>query len=65
MPTININDNNNKWEIQTIKVIKCKYCKYMKEAKLNKNGFLICPVSGMEITDDDFCSYAEIKDDSN
>lgn len=40
-------------------VITCKKCRYMQEAKVNKKGFSICPASGMEITDDDFCSYAE------
>jgi len=64
MPTIDIN-NNGKWEIKKTEVIKCRYCKYKKRATIHKNGFLVCPVSGMEITDDDFCSYAEIKDDSN
>lgn len=37
----------------------CKNCKYMKYAEVNKKGFLICPASGMEITDNDFCSYFE------
>lgn len=40
-------------------VITCKECRHMQQAKVNKKGFLICPASGMEITDDDFCSYAE------
>ena len=41
------------------RVITCKECRYMQEAKVNKKGFSICPASGMEIADDDFCSYAE------
>ena len=40
-------------------IIRCKDCRYWAEAKPNKNGFLICPASGMEITGYDFCSYAE------
>lgn len=35
----------------------CKYCANKKRAIVNKKGFLICPASGMEITDTDFCSY--------
>ena len=37
--------------------VLCKYCEYQKDAKVNSKGFLICPASGMEITDRDFCSY--------
>lgn len=37
----------------------CVKCAYYAEAKHNKNGFLICPASGMEITAWDFCSYFE------
>lgn len=40
-------------------LVTCKECRYKSDAKVNKKGFLICPASGMEITDDDFCSYAE------
>ena len=40
-------------------IIRCKDCRYWTEAKPNKNGFLICLASGMEITEYDFCSYAE------
>ena len=40
-------------------VVYCRECKYSKTAKVNGKGFLICPASGMEITDNDFCSYAE------
>lgn len=41
------------------RVITCKECRYMQQAKVNKKGFSICLASGMEITDNDFCSYAE------
>ena len=40
-------------------VVHCRDCKYKAQAKVNKKGFLICPASGMEITDDDFCSYGK------
>lgn len=47
-------------------VIRCKDCSYFCKATVNKKGFLICPASGMEITDNDFCSYGERKcGDSN
>lgn len=45
--------------IDAVPVVRCKDCRYSDEAKVNKKGFLICPASGMEITDDDFCSYGE------
>ena len=38
-------------------VVRCKDCRYYQDAKINKKGFLICPASGMEITETDYCSY--------
>mgnify|MGYP000693640650 CR=1 FL=1 len=38
-------------------VVRCKDCQYYQDAKINKKGFLICPSSGMEITETDYCSY--------
>lgn len=43
------------------KIVRCKDCEYKKKASYNEKGFLICPASGMEITDNDFCSYGEKK----
>ena len=40
-------------------VVRCKDCKYIVDATINANGFLICDISDMEITPDDFCSYGE------
>ena len=42
-------------------LVRCKDCTYMEDAYVC-NGFLICPASNMEITDNDFCSYGERKD---
>ena len=42
-----------------VAVVKCKNCEYKEKAKVNSKGFLICPASGMEITDGDYCSYGE------
>ena len=38
-------------------VVRCKDCQYYQDVKTNKNGFLICPASGMEISETDYCSY--------
>lgn len=48
-------------------VVRCKNCRYYQGAKINKKGFLICPASGMEITEADYCSYGECmgKEDGN
>ena len=43
-------------------VIRCEECRYYQNAKINKKGFLICPASGMEITEHDYCSYGERKE---
>ena len=42
-----------------VPVVRCRACKYLVDATLNANGFLICDISDMEITPDDFCSYGE------
>ena len=42
-----------------VPVVRCRDCTHIAEAKVNRKGFLICPASGMEITDNDFCSYGE------
>lgn len=45
--------------------VRCKDCTYWKNAKVNKKGFLICPASGMEITEEDYCSYGERRIDGS
>lgn len=42
-----------------VNMVRCKDCTYWLDAKENEKGFFICPASGMEITEDDFCSYGE------
>ena len=55
---------------EVAEVVRCKDCRYYQDAKANKKGFLICPASGMEITETDYCSYGarmdkEAKQDAN
>ena len=45
--------------VEAVEVVFCKDCVYQKDAKVNCKGFIICPVSNMEITDDDYCSYGK------
>ena len=40
-------------------VVRCKDCRYRNKTIVNKKGFEICEVSGMDKTDDDFCSFGE------
>lgn len=40
-------------------LVRCVECRYRELSKLNCKGYTICPASGMEITDDDYCSYGE------
>ena len=50
----------DKYDLSAIaRVVRCKDCRYYQTAKVNEKGFLICPASGMEITENDFCSYGE------
>lgn len=45
--------------VDAVPVVRCKDCVCWREAVINDKGFLICPASGMEITESDFCSYGE------
>ena len=49
--------------IDAMEVVRCKDCKYWDKATIRK-GFLICPASGMEIMDDDYCSYGKRKENT-
>lgn len=51
--------------VDAVPVVRCRDCVYAQSAKINKKGYRICPASHMEITDDDFCSYGEKKEDEN
>ena len=42
-----------------VEVVRCKDCEYFRKAEDNGNGFLVCSVTGMEIFEEDFCSYGE------
>ena len=46
-------------EVDAVQVVRCGECRYRELAKVNCKGYVICPASGMEITDDDYCSYGE------
>ena len=46
-------------KINTAPVVRCRDCIYKERAAVNEKGYLICPASGMEITDRDYCSYGE------
>ena len=48
--------------IVAVPVFRCRECRYYQDAKPNKKGFLICPASGMEITETDYCSYGALMD---
>ena len=50
--------------IDAVPVVRCKDCVYYEEAKVNELGFIICRASGMEITENDFCSYGERRSDA-
>lgn len=43
-------------------VVHCEDCEHKAKAKVNEKGFLICPASGMEITDKDHCSYGKCRE---
>ena len=42
-------------------VVRCKDCKHWERANVTGKG-LICPVSGMDITPNDYCSRGEKND---
>lgn len=46
------------WNTRSTDLVgRCKDCAHKAKATVNAKGFLICPASGMEISDYDFCSY--------
>lgn len=49
--------------VDAVPVVRCRDCEYLVNAAVNANGFLICGVSDMEITPEDFCSYGEKKEE--
>lgn len=65
--TLGISEDKNvalrEWNTRPAPPIgRCGECKAKEKAVINDKGFLICPASGMEITDNDFCSYFEPKE---
>ena len=54
-----VSDFENLAAEDVVEVTFCKDCRYYPTAKVNEKGFLICLASGMEITENDFCSYGE------
>lgn len=51
--------------VDAVPVVRCRDCEHLVNAVVNVNGFLICGVSDMEITPEDFCSYGERKEKQN
>ena len=51
--------------VDAVPVVRCKDCKYIVEATVNSNGFLICHINDMEISQTDFCSHGERKEAGN
>lgn len=56
---------SNKLRRRAKLVTRCKDCVHSDSATFNNKGFLICPVSGMEIYPDEFCSYGERKENED
>ena len=57
-----LKNNRARKNADIVEVVRCKGCKYFQTAKVNNKGFLICPASGMEITETDYCSYGKRKE---
>ena len=49
--------------VDAVPVVRCRDCVNVQSAKINKKGFRVCQASGSEITDDDFYSYGERKEE--
>ena len=43
-------------------VVKCGECRHSHKATVNGKGFLICPATGLDITENDFCFLGERSD---
>ena len=49
--------------VDAVEVVRCEHCKHRAEAKNTSEYFCVNPyygmASGVELKDDDFCSYGE------
>ena len=61
LPEMSEEEFNSFPAADVVEVTFCKDCRYYQDAKVNEKGFLICPASGMEITEMDYCSYGQRK----
>ena len=61
LPEMSEEEFNSFPAADVVEVTFCKDCRYYQDAKVNEKGFLICPASGMEITEMDYCSYGQHK----
>ena len=53
-----LNDLTPKTE-EKVEVIRCKDCFWWMKAKVNRQGDLVCPKSGMVIMATDYCNKSE------
>lgn len=44
---------------------KERHTKKHWRAKPNAKGFMICPASGMEVAENDYCSYGERREEAD
>lgn len=45
-----------------VEVVRCKDCRHFEYSQINNRGLRICQASKMDITENDFCSYGERKE---
>jgi hypothetical protein len=45
--------------VDAVEVVRCRNCVNWKKATVSKDGFLICPKSGMKIMARTYCSYGD------
>ena len=56
--------NHDKEIGNPLMVVRCKDCRY-RNGKVNRKGFEVCDATGMDITDNDYCSLGERAEQTN
>lgn len=56
---VHAEDVENAPAVDAVEVVRCKDCEHWGRRTENKEGFIVCPVSGMKVHTEASCSYGE------
>lgn len=56
-PDVVIGDIKAAPSVDAVEIVRCKYCRY--KGPIDRFGDLYCPILGVPMQNNDFCSYGE------